>query len=98
MPFELPTTCSNRLTICEVSFDYCFVTVFYFGRASRCDDRCRPITLGVLIPFPAGDPRAAIVLGYAPNPGLARRIPRSEILSKLALAGKSADDLQLPDS
>jgi flagella basal body P-ring formation protein FlgA len=56
------------------------------------------ITLGVLIPFPAGDPRAAIVLGYAPNPGLARRIPKSEIFSKLALAGKSADDLQLPDS
>jgi flagella basal body P-ring formation protein FlgA len=56
------------------------------------------ISLGALIPFPAGDSRASISLGYAPNPGLARRIPKSEILTKLAVAGKSADDLQLPES
>src|SRR6185436_18254638 len=39
-----------------------------------------------------------ISLGYAPNPGLARRITKSEILNKLALAGKPSDDLLLPDS
>lgn len=57
------------------------------------------ITLGALIPFPAGDARSAISMGYAPNPGLARRITKSEILNKIVLAGKSTDDLQLlPDS
>jgi flagella basal body P-ring formation protein FlgA len=56
------------------------------------------ITLGALIFFPAGDSRAAISLGYAPNPGLARRITKSEIVSKLTLAGKPAEDLSLPDS
>jgi flagella basal body P-ring formation protein FlgA len=56
------------------------------------------ISLGALIPFPPADPRAAIALGYAPNPGVARRIPKSEILNKIARAGLSADDLVLPDS
>jgi len=56
------------------------------------------ISLGALIPFPAGDARASISLGYAPNPGLARRIDRSDILKKLASAGKMAEDLQLPES
>jgi flagellar basal body P-ring formation protein FlgA len=56
------------------------------------------ISLGALIPFPASDARAAISLGYAPKPGLARRITRSEILSKLSAAGKPVDDIQLPES
>jgi flagella basal body P-ring formation protein FlgA len=56
------------------------------------------IVLGALIPFPDGDARAAIVLGYAPNPGLARRITKTEILNKITLAGKPTDDLLLPDS
>jgi len=56
------------------------------------------ISLGDLIPFPASDPRALISMGYAPNPGLARRFTKAEILGKIAAAGKPADDLQLPDS
>jgi flagella basal body P-ring formation protein FlgA len=56
------------------------------------------ISLGDLIRFPEGDARAAISLGYAPNPGLARRISRTDILAKLSIAGKPADDLQLPES
>src|SRR5438477_5398459 len=56
------------------------------------------ISLGAMITFAEGDSRAAISLGYAPNPGLARRIFRAEILNKIALAGKSSDDLQLPES
>jgi len=56
------------------------------------------IVLGALISFADGDPRAAIVLGYAPNPGLARRITKTEILNKITLAGKRTDDLLLPDS
>ncbi len=56
------------------------------------------IRLGALIPFPAGDPRAAISAGYAPNPGLARRIAKYEITGKITAAGLSVDDLQLPDS
>jgi flagella basal body P-ring formation protein FlgA len=56
------------------------------------------IVLSAIIPFSAADPRGAISLGYAPNPGLARRITKSEILNKLALAGMTVDDLQLPES
>ncbi len=56
------------------------------------------ISLGALIPFPSSDPRAVISLGYAPKPGLARRIARYEISGKIAAAGHSTDDLQLPDS
>src|SRR6185369_12225711 len=56
------------------------------------------ISLGALIPFHEGDARAAISLGYAPNPGLARRFSRTDILNKVAAAGKPTDDLQLPDS
>ena len=55
------------------------------------------ISLGALIPFSASDARAAISLGYAPNAGLARRIPKYEILQKIAAAGLPADDLQLPE-
>jgi len=56
------------------------------------------ITLGALIPFPASDARAPISLGYAPNPGLARRIPKYEIIRKLNTANLPVDDLQIPES
>jgi len=56
------------------------------------------IVLGSLISFPPSDARANVSLGYAPNPGLARRIPKYEILSKVSSANFSVDDLQLPDS
>jgi flagella basal body P-ring formation protein FlgA len=56
------------------------------------------ITLGALIPFPASDVRASISFGYAPNPGLARRIPKYEIVRKLNLANLPVDDLQIPES
>src|SRR5438270_255029 len=56
------------------------------------------ISLGELIPFGASDPRAAISLGYAPNPGLARRFLRDEVFAKIVSAGFSTEDLQLPDT
>ena len=56
------------------------------------------ITAGALIPFPAADARASISLGYAPNPGLARRIQKYEIVGKLTAANLPVDDLQLPES
>jgi flagella basal body P-ring formation protein FlgA len=56
------------------------------------------ISLGELIPFNVADPRAAISLGYAPNPGLARRITRQEIVNKITSAGQRTDDLALPES
>ena len=55
------------------------------------------ITLGKLIPFPEGDSRAAISLGYAPNPGLGRRIFKQDILAKLQAAGLPSGDLDLPE-
>lgn len=56
------------------------------------------ITLGALIAFTAKDPRASISLGYAPNPGLARRFAKYEILGKIAALGLPVDDLQIPES
>jgi flagella basal body P-ring formation protein FlgA len=56
------------------------------------------LSVGAILPLPASDPRAAVALGYAPNPGLARRITRLEILSKIQAAGKPVDDLQLPET
>src|SRR6266481_7289942 len=56
------------------------------------------ITLGQVIPFRPSDPRSAISLGYAPNPGLARRFLKDELLAKITAAGLSTDDLQLPDA
>jgi flagella basal body P-ring formation protein FlgA len=55
------------------------------------------ISLGDLIPFPSTDGRASLPIGYAPNPGLSRRIARYEILGKLTAAGMTVDDLQLPE-
>src|SRR5580704_3408648 len=56
------------------------------------------ITLNKLIPFPASDSRGAISLGFAPNPGLARRFLKDELLAKVTSAGFSTEDLKLPDS
>ena len=56
------------------------------------------ITLNKLIPFPASDSRGAISLGFAPNPGLARRFLKDELLARITAAGFSTDDLKLPDS
>jgi len=56
------------------------------------------ITAGAILPLPASDPRAGVILGYAPSPGLARRIPNYEIQSKIKSAGFGLDGLELPDS
>ena len=56
------------------------------------------ISVGAILPLPPSDPRSSVALGYAPNPGLARRVGRLEILSKIQTAGMSIEDLQLPDS
>lgn len=56
------------------------------------------LTLGTLIPFPNGDARASIGLGYAPQPGLARRFLKPELLAKITTAGLKTDDLEIPDS
>jgi flagella basal body P-ring formation protein FlgA len=56
------------------------------------------ITLGELIPFNASDSRAAIQLGFAPNPGLARRFLRDELFTKISAAGFSTEDLRLPET
>jgi flagella basal body P-ring formation protein FlgA len=54
------------------------------------------LVLGDLIEFPAGDSRSALSLGYAPNPGLARRLHDYEITGKLQMAGLPSEDLKLP--
>jgi flagella basal body P-ring formation protein FlgA len=56
------------------------------------------ITLNKLIPFPASDLRGTLSLGFAPNPGLARRFLKDELLAKITSAGFSTEDLRLPDS
>jgi flagella basal body P-ring formation protein FlgA len=56
------------------------------------------LTLGTIIPFPNGDARASIGLGYAPQPGLARRFLRQELIAKITTAGLKIDDLQIPES
>jgi flagella basal body P-ring formation protein FlgA len=56
------------------------------------------LTLGDLIPFPEGDSRATIALGYAPQPGIARRFLKPELLGKITAAGLKIADLELPES
>ncbi len=56
------------------------------------------ISLGDLIDFPDGDLRAGVLLGQAPNPGLARRIHAYEIEAKLRVSGLRTEDLKLPAS
>src|SRR5580704_17363724 len=51
------------------------------------------ITLNKLIPFPASDSRGTLSLGFAPNPGLARRFLKDELLAKITSAGFSTEDL-----
>src|SRR5947209_545200 len=56
------------------------------------------ITMGELIPFSGSAARANIALGYAPGPGLARKFLRAELLTKIGAAGRSVEDLRLPDA
>src|SRR6185436_10750457 len=56
------------------------------------------LTLGTIIPFPNGDARASIGLGYSPQPGLARRFLKPELLAKITSAGLKTDDLEIPES
>jgi flagella basal body P-ring formation protein FlgA len=56
------------------------------------------VTLGSLIRFPAGDARAALFLGAAPQPGLGRSYIRQELIAKVRTAGLAIDDLQLPET
>ncbi len=56
------------------------------------------LTLGALVAFPNGDSRASIGLGYAPQPGLARRLLKQEITAKILTSGFKIDDLEIPDS
>jgi flagella basal body P-ring formation protein FlgA len=56
------------------------------------------VTLGAIIRFPAGDSRAALVLGAAPQPGLGRSYLRQELIAKVRTSGLAVDDLQLPET
>ena len=53
---------------------------------------------GNVLPLPQSDARRAVDLGYVPGPGLARRLSRLEIVTKIQNAGFATDDLQLPES
>jgi flagella basal body P-ring formation protein FlgA len=56
------------------------------------------VTLGAIIRFPAGDSRAALNLGAAPQPGLGRSYLRQELIAKVRTSGLAVDDLQLPET
>ena len=56
------------------------------------------VTLGAIIRFPAGDTRAALYLGAAPQPGLGRSYLRQELIAKVRTSGLAVDDLQLPET
>ncbi len=56
------------------------------------------LTAGAILPLGPSDTRAAVELGHAPSPGLARRITRREIIAKMEEAGLRVEDLELPDS
>lgn len=56
------------------------------------------VTLGAIVGFPAGDARAALPLGAAPNPGLGRSFLRQELIAKITTAGMSPDDIEFPGS
>ena len=75
-----------------------FLFFWFFSASADVTIDADTISLGDLIALLPGDPRASITFGSAPNPGLARRISKQEILNKLALAGKPTSDLMLPDS
>lgn len=54
------------------------------------------ITFRELANVAPADPRAAVSFGSAPAPGLAKRLGRQEIVSKLAALSLSSDDLEVP--
>lgn len=56
------------------------------------------IRVSDIVTLAQSDPRGAVSLGYAPAPGLARRIARYEVVAKLQSAGFPSDDLEIPDS
>ena len=56
------------------------------------------LTLGNILPFPAGDARASLALGYAPQPGTARRFLKQELTARIMTAGLKIDDLEIPES
>jgi flagella basal body P-ring formation protein FlgA len=56
------------------------------------------VTLGAIIRFPAGDSRADVSLGVAPQPGLGRSYLRQELIAKVRTSGLPVDDLQLPET
>ena len=56
------------------------------------------VTLGSIVGFPSGDARAALSMGSAPQPGLARRFLKQELIAKISSARLSIDDLEFPDS
>lgn len=56
------------------------------------------VTLGAIVGFPAGDARALLTLGSAPQPGLGRRFLKHELIAKINSAGLPVDDLLLPES
>src|SRR6185436_5030344 len=56
------------------------------------------LTLGSIFAFPNGDARASITLGYAPQPGTARRFLKQELTAKVMTAGLKTDDLEIPES
>jgi hypothetical protein len=56
------------------------------------------LTLGQIVPIPPTDARSSVAIGYAPSPGLARRISRQEIGARIQAAGLSADGLEFPES
>jgi flagella basal body P-ring formation protein FlgA len=56
------------------------------------------VTLGSIVRFPAGDARAALLLGAAPQPGLGRSYLRQELIAKVRTSGLAVDDLQFPET
>ena len=56
------------------------------------------LSLGQIVPLAKTDPRSAVPIGYAPAPGLARRISRQEITARIEAAGLPTDGLEFPES
>ena len=56
------------------------------------------IRVSDVVTLSQSDPRGGVSLGYAPAPGLARRIARYEVVGKLQSAGFTPDGLEIPDS
>src|SRR3954451_23209415 len=56
------------------------------------------LTLGQVVPLSSTDGRASVAMGYAPSPGLARRISPQEITARIEAAGLRTDGLEFPES